>query len=61
MNSTSAIFSDTHFEFPPASTGDLQDLIDELESFLALERRVSSSRKCLLSANRDNESSIQYL
>jgi hypothetical protein len=44
MNSTSAIFSDTHFEFPPASIGDLQELIDELESFLALERSNPSPR-----------------
>jgi hypothetical protein len=42
MNSTSAIFSGTHFDFPAPSIKDLQDLIDELESFIALERRKLS-------------------
>jgi hypothetical protein len=61
MNSTNAIFSDTHFDFSPSSNGELQDLIDELESFLALERRIPSRQERLRSANRDNESSIRYL
>lgn len=50
------IFSDTRFEFPAHCAGEFEDLLDELEHLLALERRKPSPHA--MSANRDINASF---